>query len=255
MTDFIRLRAVWRAFFAISAFGLLTACAAAPEVSGVNDPLENTNRAVHAFNRGVDQVAVRPASQVYGNVVPGPIQLGIANFSSNLGLPSAIINNALQGDLESAALNTGRFLVNTTFGLGGILDPSTELGVPEREADFGQTLHVWGVGEGAYVELPLLGPSTTRDTAGTVVDFFLDPVGNVLDAREARYVRGAGIGSGLSARYRFTDTIDSVLYDSADSYAQARLIYLQNRRFELGQETTESGVDTQGDLYDDLYLE
>ncbi|MEM8592882.1 MAG: MlaA family lipoprotein, partial [Pseudomonadota bacterium] len=126
---------------------------------------------------------------------------------------------------------------------------------PEQDTDFGETLHVWGVSEGDYLELPLLGPSTTRDFLGTVVDFLIDPLNPVIDSPESYYALGARGASGLNARNRFGDSIDSVLYESADSYAQARLIYLQNRRFELSRNAGEAGIDTTGEIYDDLFFE
>nr|WP_308421072.1 VacJ family lipoprotein [Frigidibacter albus] len=230
----------------------LSACGGAEVVSrdaGFNDPAEAHNRRVHGFNKGVDRVVLRPASQVYGTVVPGPVRGGISNFSDNLGLPAAVVNNLLQGRIEPAGKNGFRFLVNSTFGLGGFLDPATDMGLTEEDTDFGETLHVWGAGEGFYMETPLRGPSTVRDTVGAVVDIFLDPVNSSIDRPESNYVLGANGLSLVGDRYRYSDTIDSLLYESADSYAQARLLYLQNRRFELGTEA-ESNSD---DPYDDPY--
>lgn len=220
--------------------------------------MEGVNRGVHAFNKGLDTVALRPVSLAYGSVVPAPMRRGVDNFSDNLGTPGVIVNNVLQGDLESAAVNTGRFLVNSTFGLGGIMDAAEELGTPARETDFGETLHVWGVGEGAYMELPVFGPSTSRDTVGLFVDILIDPLDAVLKEPESTYRLSARVGEIANTRYRFGDTVDGILYDSADSYAQSRLIYLQNRRFELGIDDPSSALgpaDTEGSLYDDLYFE
>jgi phospholipid-binding lipoprotein MlaA len=122
--------------------------------------------------------------------------------------------------------------------------------MPEAtDTDFGETLHVWGAREGAYVELPVLGPSTERDTWGMVVDVFTNPLTYVLESPENYYGTVASVSSGLSNRGRYAATIDSILYDSADSYAQARSLYLQNRRFELGG----SGGDAYLDPYDDPY--
>lgn len=257
MYNHINLKVQVRAVTAVLVAVCLAGCAATgtSSVPDPTDPFEATNRQVHAFNKGLDTFAVRPASQVYGTVIPGPVRTGISNFADNLGLPAVIINNSLQGDLESAASNTGRFLVNLTFGIGGLLDPSTALGVPEEGTDFGETLHVWGAGEGAYLELPFFGPSTTRDAAGRAVDILIDPLGYVLDVPEINYSRGSSIASGLNSRFRFSGTIDGILYDSADSYAQSRIIYLQNRRFELGTSSPTSALDTESDIYDDLFLE
>lgn len=219
------------------------------------DPFEATNRQIHAFNKGLDTVALRPAAQVYGTLLPEPIRTGISNFSDNLGLPAAVINNTLQGDFGAAASNSGRFLVNTVFGVGGFLDPATALGTPEESTDFGETLHVWGAGEGVYLELPFFGPSTTRDAAGSVVDLIVDPLGYVLEAPEINYSRGSAAASVLNSRFRFSGTVDGILYESADSYAQSRIIYLQNRRFELGSSSPTAAIDEEGDLYDDFFFE
>ncbi|MEO0487855.1 MAG: VacJ family lipoprotein [Pseudomonadota bacterium] len=244
-----------QAFSLVLVAGLLAGCAAGP--SG-EDRFETPNRAVHGFNKGLDTVILRPASQAYGTVVPDVVRQGVSNVASNVSLPGDVVNHTLQGEFRSAANMTGRFLVNSTFGVLGLFDIAGPAGVPEDDTDFGETLHVWGAGEGAYVELPLLGPSTSRDAVGTVVDTILNPIGAVIETPESTYVAASRTGSLLDGRYRFTNTIDSVLYDSADSYAQSRLVYLQNRRFELGDDTTTPAASSGAggdDLYDDLYFE
>ena len=227
----------------------LTACSTAPVGQGINDPNEAANREVHALNKAIDTALVRPLSgAVSAKGPPGPVGRGIANFADNLGEPSRVINSLLQFRIGDAAQGTLRFVFNSTVGLAGILDPSSALGVEVRDTDFGETLHVWGAGEGAYVELPLLGPSTERDVVGMVVDYLIDPVSILLDPPESHVATAAKIASRIGDRGRFSGTIDSILYDSADSYAQTRLLYLQNRRFELGQ--------TPGDeTFEDPYAE
>ncbi len=246
---------IWRNYGTLAVIASLTAgCAAGPSgQGGVNDPNEGVNRAIHSFNKGVDTVLLRPASRVYGTVVPGPVRQGVNNFAENLEGPGDVVNNILQGRIDKAGENTLRFAVNTVMGLGGIFDAATFLGLPEGDTDFGETLHIWGAGEGAYVELPVRGPSTTRDAAGQVVDLFLNPFSYVLKPAHAEVASGAEALSIIGDRYRFGETIDSVLYDSADSYAQARLLYLQNRRFELGQEA--GSDDAFLDPYEDPYAE
>jgi len=194
---------------------------------------------------------LRPASNGYGNFVHEDIRLLVSNFSDNLELPGDVINNLLQGDLRSAGNNGFRFVFNTIFGVGGIAAPADALGVPRRETDFGETFHVWGVKEGAYVDLPLLGPSTARDAVGTVLDFGLNPVSRVLPDPERHVGSVAKVADLMGDRYELGGSIDAVLYESADSYAQARILYLQNRRFELGS----SDEDTYLDPYDDPYAE
>lgn len=152
--------------------------------------------------------------------------------------------------MKGATEDTYRFLVNSTVGLGGVFDPATEFGMPEAtRTDFGETLHVWGAPQGGYVELPFIGPSTERDTVGLVVDIFTNPLSYVLDSPENYYGTVASFSSGLSNRGRYAETIDSILYGSADSYAQLRSLYLQNRGFQLGN----SGGDAYLDPYDDPY--
>lgn len=205
------------------------------------------NRAVHGVNKGLDRAIVGPVAKGYGTVVPEPLRQGVSNVADVLDLPGSIANNLLQADVENAVANTLRLGVNLTFGLGGILDVATEMGLPDKGADFGQTLAVWGVGEGPYVELPLQGPSTLRDAVGFGVDLALNPVGNWLDGDDATAATVAQVLAKLNDRYRYSGTLESILYDSADSYAQARLLYLQNRRFELGQQGAAAGADGAAD--------
>ena len=229
---------------AILAMGsFLAACANPGPSHPVNepfDPYESQNRKVHEFNRSLDRAIIRPAGRGYSNFLPDDIETVIGRFAFNLSIPGAIVNNILQGNGKGASEDLYRFAINTTVGLGGFFDPASEMGMPApTDADFGQTLHVWGAREGAYVALPLLGPSTERDTWGKVVDVFTNPLTYVIEDPENYYGTAAAVSSGLSKRAKYTDTIDSILYESADSYAQARSLYLQNRRFELGG--TESG--------------
>ncbi|MEO0767442.1 MAG: VacJ family lipoprotein [Pseudomonadota bacterium] len=237
-----------RALVLVLVVSLLGACAGTNGASitpeGINDPNEDANRRVHEFNRSLDRALVRPAGVGYTNLVPDGIEDGITNFALNLEEPKNVVNSLLQGNLRGAGVSLFSFVTNTTLGFGGFIDATRELGLPENDTDFGETLYVWGVGEGNYIELPLLGPSTERATVGLIVDLFTNPLNTVFDDRSrAFYLTPAGLASGLSARGRFTDTIDSILYESADSYAQARLIYLQNRRFRLGDAESSTEID------------
>lgn len=218
----------------LTALFALVACGPAPTPASINDPYEAANRRVHAVNRGLDRVILRPASKAY-SILPQPVERGVTNFAANLDAPGDVLNNLLQGRVAPAAQNTLRFATNTVFGIGGLFDVASALGVPAAETDFGTTLHVWGVGEGSYVELPALGPSTTRDAVGTAVDFLSNPMRLVLVHPATEVATAAKVGSVVGERARFGDSFDAILYESADSYAQLRLFYLQNRRFELGQ--------------------
>ncbi|MDT8329144.1 MAG: VacJ family lipoprotein [Roseovarius sp.] len=211
------------------------------------DPYERQNRAVHNFNTGLDRAVVRPVASGYTDVVPDDIENAIVRFSVNLSLPSDIINNMLQLNMRSAFEDAARLAVNTTVGLGGLFDPASEMGMKAgSNTDFGETLHVWGAREGAYVELPVLGPSTERDTWGMAVDLFTNPLTYLLNPPESLAGTAAGVSAGLSKREKFGDTIDSILYESADSYAQSRSLYLQNRRFELGGTSGNTYIDPYG---------
>lgn len=224
----------FRAFCVLSAMAVLSACTAPTPDAEFNDPFEDTNRAVHAFNKGLDRNILRPAGQVSA-VVPDEITSRVANFADNVGLPGMVANGFLQADIGGSFTNTMRFLINTTVGIGGLFDPAGAIGLTEETTDFGETLAVWGVPEGAYVELPVFGPSTERDAVGTFVDFIIDPLQSVGTPSQLKYGTGSRVASLAISRGTFMDTFDSVLYESADSYAQARLVYLQNRRFDLGE--------------------
>ncbi|QIE47594.1 VacJ family lipoprotein [Pseudohalocynthiibacter aestuariivivens] len=211
------------------------------------DPYEAENRRMHNFNRSVDSALVRPAGRGYSKAIPDDIETVIGNFSNNLSLPAAIVNNVLQGNGKGATEDFYRFVVNTTIGLGGLFDTATDLNMPaQSDADFGQTLYAWGVNEGPYLELPLLGPSTTRDAVGKTVDLFTNPLSYAVKSPESFYGTGASVSASLSARGRYSDAIDSILYESADSYAASRSLYLQNRRFKVGK----GGSDDYLDPYD-----
>lgn len=235
---------------------VIMASCTAPVATGITDPHEAKNRYTHEGNRNLDKTLVGPAAGAYGNGLPAPVRRGIGNFASNLNLPSVVVNNILQLRLGKALKNTSRFLINSTIGLAGVLDPSTAMGLDEENSDFGETLHIWGVGEGNYVELPFVGPSTERDMVGMVVDMFTNPLTFGAGSPE-KYMSPVIKGfSKLGDRYEYSDTIDTILYNSADSYAQARLIYLQHRRFKLGQALgTDQPVEEGEDAYDDFYAD
>jgi phospholipid-binding lipoprotein MlaA len=236
---------------------MLAACGPAPMASGVNDPNEAQNREIHAFNRGVDKVLLRPTANTYSSILPEPVEQGISNFATNLDAPGDVLNNVLQLRLGKAAENTLRFAINTTVGVGGLFDPATALGVAGDPTDFGETLHIWGAPEGQYAEVPFMGPTTSRDLVGVIVDVAVNPVRLALPQPESYYATGTKVASRLSDRARYSETFDSVLYESADSYAQTRLLYLQNRRFALGGAAGEAdaGFEDPYSDFEDPYAE
>lgn len=232
----------------------LTACSVPDTPTEVHDPYEPANRVSHAFNKGADAIFFRPASQAYGTVVPGPARRSLSNAASNLDTPRSAVNDLLQGDVESAVHNTFRFLLNTSIGVFGLFDPATGMGLEERETGFGDTLAVWGAQEGAYVELPLFGPSTERDAVGQFVDILANPISSIWPDDGTEVATATSLPSVLNSRFELSDTVDGILYDSADSYAQLRLFYLESRRFQLsGQGSADNAFDPYEDLYDEVY--
>lgn len=194
------------------------------------DPAQYLNRPFHAFNKGLDTAIIRPVSKGYGAVVPATIKHVVNNEVRFLSLPKTLVNSVLQGNLERTGDTAARLLVNGTLGGLGALDPATELNIPEHDEDFGQTLAVWGANQGPYYELPLLGPSSSRDFAGTVGDFFLNPLSYVGSGTGSTLL-GAGrrTASIVDTRSKFSDAIDGALYGTPDSYVTVRNLYLQRR--------------------------
>ncbi len=235
---------------ALALVAALAGCAATSQQGGVNDPYESVNRKTHAFNKGIDQTFFGGGGRK-GLIptLPKPVAQGLSNATANLRGPSNVLNRALQGRPGPAISETFRFVVNTTVGIGGLFDASSAIGLPRESTDFGETLAVWGVGEGAYLEVPFLGPSTERDFAGTIVDIVTDPVGAVVGEPDSYYVGAIRLGGKIGDRQRFASTYESILYGSADSYAQSRLLYLQNRRFKTGTGKDETLIDPYEDPY------
>lgn len=200
----------------------------------VPDPLEGWNRAMYHFNDGLIDYVLRPAHKGYVYITPKPLRTGIRNVFHNLAFPARFVNNLLQGKGMAAGAEMSWFILNTTAGLGGLLDlsPQHPAKVPVDEEDMGQTFGVWGIGEGMYIVWPFLGPSTLRDTAGMGGDYFLDPV---------TYVEPWELSLGLSAGRAFND-LDNVLdlYDdmkklAVEPYTALRNGYVQYRRAKVAK--------------------
>jgi len=179
-----RMTAARPLLFSLLAAVALAGGAPAPKGGGINDPYEAQNRAVHRFNVGLDKDLLKPSSNVYGKVLPAPLRQGVSNVSSNLSEPSYVLNDLLQGNLAAGVQNLFRFVLNTTAGVGGLFDTATAIGLAPRPNDFGRTRHVWGARQGAYLEVPFLGPSTERDLTGTIVDFAINPLRFALNGNE-----------------------------------------------------------------------
>jgi len=163
---------------------LLNGCAVRPPYEDAFDPLESYNRAMYSINDHIDRAAIKPVAKAYTKVIPDPVRSGVHNFFSNLWEPLTIVNDVLQAKPRQGLQDGMRFFWNTTAGFGGIFDVASGMDLPHHDEDFGQTFAVWGAGEGAYIVLPLLGPSTFRDTIGLFPDYALDPVSRHREVRE-----------------------------------------------------------------------
>lgn len=214
---------------------LLQGCATAPGGNPA-DPFESFNRSVFSFNDKVDMAVIKPVALAYRDVTPTPIRTGVTNFFGNVSDAWSTVNNVLQAKPEFALDSLFRVTVNTLFGLGGILDVAGEANIPKHTEDFGQTLGHWGVPAGPYLVLPVLGPSTVRDTAAMIVDTQGDAVSaasNVAARNTLTAVRAVDI------RARLLDAGNLLDEASLDKYSFAREIHLQRRRSLVGRNPTE----------------
>ena len=208
----------------------------------INDPIEPFNRAVFAFNRGVDTVLLTPLGIFYRDIVPPIMQKGVGNVLKNMRTPIVLINDLLQGNPDRAGTTFARFIVNTTVGLGGLMDTAAKFGLEYHDEDFGQTLAVWGTGEGPFLMLPLLGPSNPRDAVGRAVDSLVfDPFGFLFalvfaDSTVVQAISYTRTGLTLvEARAVTLDPLDELERSSLDFYAAIRSAYRQNRDFQIQQ--------------------
>jgi phospholipid-binding lipoprotein MlaA len=218
-----------RAALGIACFVSVSACVTLPpnHVRSPQDPWESWNRGVYKVNVKLDNAIAKPVARTYVRIVPKPIRTGVSNFFDNLDTPTVMINDALQGKFLAAGNDLGRFLFNSTVGLGGILDPATAAGMDKNNEDFGQTLGHWGVHPGPFLELPILGPSDMRDAPGKVVDSYTNP---------RQYVKNNWVKYGLwlpslvDTRARLLP-LDETLKNVYDPYAFIRDAYLQRRAY------------------------
>ena len=202
----------------------------------VKDCFESLNRGTFALNQGLDKVIFKPVAKAYRGL-PSPVRTGTSNVLVNLSSLITIPNNILQGDFKNAGVNTGRFVINTTVGILGIFNVAKKIGFSEYEKeDYGQTFGKWGVGPGCYLVLPVLGPSTVRDTAGSFVNVLGgDPWYNASTHGNNEYLSKSDymatkIISGIDFRAKNLETIDNLKNNSLDFYASVRSLYLQDRQ-------------------------
>ncbi len=204
------------------------------EYAQINDPLEPTNRAVFAFNDRVYRYVFNPIDSGYRAVVPPFGRDRVSDFVDNLKSPLYLGNDLLQGNVKFAGVTLGRFLLNSTFGVLGIMDVATPMGLPGHSSDFGQTLGVWGVGEGPYLVLPLIGPSNPRDATGYAVEWFGDPVDIYLDDHDLQWASWTHTGvNALVTEDDYRDLLDDVRRTSLDYYSAVRSLYRQRRAAEI----------------------
>lgn len=206
--------------------------AATLDEDGVNDPLEPVNRAIFGFNEVVHENLLGPVANAYNRNVPQTVRTGVSNFLTNLSSPISIANNLLQGDVAAAFDLLVRLIVNSTIGIGGIADV---MGGEYRSEDFGQTLGVWGMGEGFYLVLPVFGPSNPRDLVGKfIVDPYFDPFAHWVDNTDRDTVSYAKQGaSGIDEFAGVVDELNQIRKTSVDYYAAIRSLYRQKRKSEI----------------------
>lgn len=205
---------------------LVAGCAQRPPHKEAADPLEPINRAIYKFNDKVDEVVLKPVAEGYRRVTPGTVQTGVHNFFQNLEEPIVIVNGALQGKFQQAASDSARFFFNTTFGVLGLFDVASHMGHPKHREDFGQTFGVWGFGEGWYLVLPFLGPSTVRDASGRLVDNQMDLVTQHDEVRE----RNAAVALRLiDTRVQLLDATRVRDAAALDPYLYTREAFRQHR--------------------------
>lgn len=221
----------------------LIGCAARPdpddpeavaEFEQTNDPLEPLNRGMSFVNDGLDTLALRPAAEAYRIFIPPELRISVRNMLGNLRSPVILLNDVLQGETQRAGNTLGRFVLNTTLGVGGVFDVATGFGLPGHGEDFGQTLALWGMPEGPYLFLPIFGPSNPRDLLGTGVDAVSNPIsyltgGELLEAVTSTRI----VLQALDTREGLIEPLDALRRGSLDPYAALRSAYRQRRAAEI----------------------
>lgn len=224
-------------FVAVLVSGLMMTSPAALADGHEVDPWEGYNRVMFGFNEGLDKYALKPITLGYKAITPDLVETGVSNFFDNISDVGSLLNNVLQTKFEAAGEDLARVSFNSTFGLGGVLDVATPMGIEEHNEDFGQTLGYWGMSSGPYLVLPLFGPSNVRDTGGLIVDTITSPISNIEDD-SARYAV-----TGLQAIDTRSGLLEAEKLITGDRYTFIRDAYLQRREFSIN--------DGQSEDYDD----
>jgi phospholipid-binding lipoprotein MlaA len=222
---------------------LLTGCAAAPAKRDPRDPWERMNRTTYQFNHAIDVGFARPVARTYVKITPRIMRTGVSNFFDNLTYPIVILNGFLQAKFVQGFSDTGRFLLNSTVGVGGLLDPASRAGLDKHEEDFGLTLGTWGIPNGPYFVIPFLGFSDVRDTFGKVADIYTTPTHYIRSPAASWALWGTQL---LDTRARLLGT-DALVDAAFDPYTFTRNAYLARRHFLLTGEAEEPEIEDTGD--------
>ncbi|OUR80136.1 hypothetical protein A9Q83_01525 [Alphaproteobacteria bacterium 46_93_T64] len=220
---------------AIAMAGLLGGCATPPgddttnvTYNEVHDPIEPLNRYFFDVNNAIDAVALKPIAHIYRDALPEGVQESVSNFLHNLSQPIYFLNNIAQGDLDGAGDNMGAFFTNTFLGIGGLFDVAK---LDTQNEDLGQTFAVWGISEGPYLVLPILGPNTSREAVGIVGEYFIDPANLVARNNDvANFALYRAAGNVVDFRSKSIESLDEIEKNSIDFYAAVRSLYRQNRK-------------------------
>ncbi|MDA7562267.1 VacJ family lipoprotein [Candidatus Pelagibacter sp.] len=223
------------------------------KIKPVKDCFENINRATFSLNQGLDNLIFEPVAKSYRSLPP-PVRTGTSNVLENLSSLITVPNNILQGDFKTAGINTGRFVINTTVGILGIFDVAEKMNFPKYEKeDYGQTFGTWGVGAGCYLVLPILGPTTVRDTAGSFVNILGgDPWYNASTSGNNHYLNDSDylatkVLTGVDFRAKNIDSIENLEKNSMDFYASVRSLYLQDRQQKIANKKATIEIMYEGD--------
>ncbi|MDC1311540.1 VacJ family lipoprotein [Burkholderiales bacterium] len=205
----------------------VSGCATGPNS---HDPFEPVNRKIYQFNETLDQIVVRPIGKAYTSFVPSLVRTGVRNIFTNLGVINTTFNELLQLKIRNVPVGVARFTSNLILGVGGIFDVASEMGIPYYNEDFGQTLGYWGIDSGPYIVLPLLGPSSVRDSISKPFDFYFDPVTHISDDSTKWNITGLKI---IDARSQYLSSEDMLSNSALDQYSFVRDTWLQRREYQI----------------------
>lgn len=236
--------------FCITAAGCASTPPSPTEIAAreeANDPIEPVNRSFFKLNNAIDNAVIEPTAKAYRRALPKQARDGLRNFSRNLGEPVTFANDLLQLEFKRAGVTLGRFTINSTMGFFGFNDAAKSFGLKYHNEDFGQTLGVWGIPEGPYLYLPVIGPLPPRDLVGAIADAFTNPLFWANEPIIDGVLIGSGVAGGVDVRERNLENLDRLEETSVDYYASLRSLYRQRRNYEIrnGENTYEDLPDLQ----------